>query len=157
MENKKDSPKVYLPPPLIYLTTFFAGLLMQRIVPINKEFFHAPISFIIGVVIILFALSFSILALMQFFSTNNTVVTIRGATSLQTTGIYSISRNPMYMGFLLFYTGVSFLFGNWWNMLLLPILFLVMQEYVIKREERYLTRRFGQDYLDYKSKVRRWL
>jgi protein-S-isoprenylcysteine O-methyltransferase Ste14 len=58
---------------------------------------------------------------------------------------------------LLIYTGLSFLIGNWWNLVLLPFLFLVVQEYIIKREERYLDRRFGQEYTDYKSQVGRWL
>jgi protein-S-isoprenylcysteine O-methyltransferase Ste14 len=63
----------------------------------------------------------------------------------------------MYISLLLFYTGLAFIIGNWWNFILLSLLFLVIQEYVIKREEKYLERRFGQEYLNYKSKVRRWL
>ena len=89
--------------------------------------------------------------------TKNTPVIIKSASSLQTTGIYSVSRNPMYLSLLLIYTGLAFLIGNWWNIILLPLLFLVVQEYVIKREEKYLERRFGQEYLNYKLKVRRWL
>jgi protein-S-isoprenylcysteine O-methyltransferase Ste14 len=63
----------------------------------------------------------------------------------------------MYISLLLIYTGLSFIIGNWWNLVLLPFLFLLVQEYIIKREEKYLDRRFEQEYTDYKSKVRRWL
>ena len=156
MENKKDNPGIYIPPPLFYLATFFAALLIQRLLPLNKDFFYTTTSNLIGSVIIFIGLFLSFPAIRQFSKTKNTLVTIKPANSLQTTGIYSVSRNPMYVSLLLFYTGLSFIFGNWWNLVLLPFLILIVQEYVIKREEKYLDRRFGQLYFDYKSKVRRW-
>jgi protein-S-isoprenylcysteine O-methyltransferase Ste14 len=157
MENKNDNPGIYIPPPLLYVATFFAAVLIQRLLPLNKTFFNTTTSKVIGAVIILIGLFFNFPALRQFFKTKNTVVTIKPANSLQTTGIYSVTRNPMYISLLLFYTGLSFIFGNWWNLVLLPFLILIVQEYVIKREEKYLDRRFGQQYFDYKAKVRRWL
>jgi protein-S-isoprenylcysteine O-methyltransferase Ste14 len=63
----------------------------------------------------------------------------------------------MYISLCFIYIGLSFLIGNWWNFILLPVLFILVQEYIIKREEQYLEHRFGKEYLDYKSKVRRWL
>jgi protein-S-isoprenylcysteine O-methyltransferase Ste14 len=157
MEDKKDNPGVYIPPPLLYAATFVAALLIQKILPIDNSFFYTSASKIIGSVIILIGLFFNFPALRQFFRTKNTLITIKPANSLQTTGIYSISRNPMYVSLVLIYTGLSFIIGNWWNLILLPLLFLMVQEYVIKREEKYLDRRFGQEYNDYKSKVRRWV
>ena len=157
MEGKKDHPGVYIPPPLFYVATFLVALLIQKVVPLNKDFFYTSASKIIGSIIILIALFFNFPALRQFFKTKNTLVTVKPANSLQTKGIYSVSRNPMYISLLLLYTGLSFIIGNWWNLLLLPVLFLIVQEYVIKREEKYLDRRFGQQYYDYKAKVRRWL
>ncbi|GAB3714419.1 hypothetical protein GCM10027592_54200 [Spirosoma flavus] len=85
------------------------------------------------------------------------VITSKPARSLQTGGIYSLSRNPMYLGLLLLYAGLSLLIGNVWTMLLLPFLVLIVTRYVIKREERYLERAFGHAYQSYKEKVRRWL
>ena len=157
MANENDNPGIYIPPPLLYVVTFFAAVLIQKLLPLNRAFFYNTISKIIGSVIILIGLFFNFPALRQFFKTKNTLVTIKPANSLQTTGIYSVSRNPMYISLLLFYTGLSFIMGNWWNLILLPFLILIVQEYVIKREERYLDRRFGQQYLDYKARVRRWI
>jgi len=157
MENKNDNPGIYVPPPLLYGATFFAAVLIQKILPLNKTFFYTIPSKIIGSIIILIGLFFTFPALRQFFKTRNTLVTIKPANSLQTTGIYSISRNPMYISLLLFYIGLSFILGNWWNLVVLPLLVLIVQEYVIKREEKYLSRRFGQQYLEYKAKVRRWI
>ena len=157
MENKNDNPGVYIPPPLFYVVAFFAALLLQKLVPLNKQFFYTTTSKIIGSAIILISLFFNFPALRQFFKTKNTLVTIKPANSLQTTGIYSISRNPMYVSLLLLYVGLSFIIGNWWHLILLPLLFLIVQEYIIKREEKYLDRRFGEQYFDYKTKVRRWI
>ena len=157
MENKKDNPGVYIPPPLIYAGVFLLAVLIQRLIPFEKNFFYTIASKIAGSIIIIAGVFFSFPALSQFFRTKNTLITIKPASSLQTTGIYSVCRNPMYISLLLWYTGLSFLIGNWWNFILLPLLFLIMQEYVIKREEKYLERSFGQEYLNYKSKVRRWI
>jgi protein-S-isoprenylcysteine O-methyltransferase Ste14 len=157
MGNNKDNPGIHIPPPFLYVATFFAAVLIQRLLPFSRIFFYTTTSKIIGSVIILIGLLFNFPALRQFFKTKNTLVTIKPANSLQTTGIYSVSRNPMYISLLLFYIGLSFIIGNWWNLVLLPFLFLIVQEYVIKREEKYLDRRFRQQYSDYKTKVRRWL
>jgi protein-S-isoprenylcysteine O-methyltransferase Ste14 len=157
MESKRDHPGVYLPPPIIYIAMFLAALLMQKLISFDKTFFHTTTSKLLGAVIIVIGLGFSFPALQQFFKTKNSLVTIKPANSLQTTGIYSLSRNPMYVSLLLLYTGLSFIIGNWWNLILLPVLFFVVQEYVIKREEKYLDRRFGEQYSEYKTKVRRWL
>ncbi len=157
MQNRKDNPGIKVPPPLLYLAIFLLAIVIQKILPLNKVFFYTATSKVIGIVFILIGLFFNFPALLQFIKTKNTVVTVKPANSLQTKGIYSVSRNPMYISLLLIYTGLSFLIGNWWNLVLLPFLFLVVQEYIIKREERYLDRRFGQEYTDYKSKVGRWL
>ncbi|QEC69233.1 isoprenylcysteine carboxylmethyltransferase family protein [Panacibacter ginsenosidivorans] len=157
MVNKNDHPGVYIPPPLLYAAMFFAAVQMQKLLPLSKAFFYTTTSKITGTLIILIGLLFNFPALRQFFKTKNTVVTIKPATSLQTTGIYAVSRNPMYVSLLLIYTGLWFITGNWWNVILLPLLVLILQEYVIKREEKYLNRRFGAQYLEYKARVRRWI
>ena len=157
MENKIDNPGVHIPPPMIYLAFFLIALLLQRKWPLDFSFFKTTLSKIIGALFILISLSFSITALAKFFKSKNTVITHKPATSLQTTGIYTISRNPMYISLSLLYAGLSLLLGNWWNFIVLPIIILIIQQYVIKNEEKYLKRKFGQAYEDYCSKVRRWL
>jgi protein-S-isoprenylcysteine O-methyltransferase Ste14 len=63
----------------------------------------------------------------------------------------------MYVALAIIYLGLTCLIGNWWNIIFFPLLFLVIQEYVIKSEEKYLERAFGNEYLNYKRRVRRWL
>jgi protein-S-isoprenylcysteine O-methyltransferase Ste14 len=157
MENKKDHPGIYVPPPIVYALTFLVAVFIQKKVPIDDSLFHLQLAKIVGVGLLIIALFFLIRSLRQFFLSNNTLVTIMPTNSLQTNGIYNITRNPMYLGLAIVYLGISCLIGNWWNIILFPLLLLLIQEYMIKREEKYLERRFGQVYLDYKSKVRRWI
>jgi len=63
----------------------------------------------------------------------------------------------MYLGLLLLYCGMGVLKGNWWTFILIPLLVVVVQTYVIKKEEHYLQNAFGEEYSAYKNKVRRWL
>jgi protein-S-isoprenylcysteine O-methyltransferase Ste14 len=157
MKNKKDSPGVYIPPPLFYALTFVAAIFIQRGLPIDASVFQLRITKIIGILFLVISLFFLVRSLSQFLKSKNTLILIKPATSLQTNGIYSISRNPMYVGLAIVYLGITCLIGNWWNIILFPLLLLIVQEYVIKNEEKYLDRAFGQEYLDYKNKVRRWL
>ncbi len=147
-----------MPPPFIYASVFLLAILIQWKLPIDDAILHEMPVKVIGVLIILIAIFFFLFrSLKQFFRTKNTVVTIMPASSLQTTGIYSLTRNPMYVGMTMIYLGLTCLIGNWWNVILSPVLLIIVQEYVIKREEKYLVQRFGQQYLDYKLNVRRWL
>jgi protein-S-isoprenylcysteine O-methyltransferase Ste14 len=63
----------------------------------------------------------------------------------------------MYIGLAIVYLWISCIAGNWWNFILFPLLLLTVQEYIIKREEKYLLHAFGEEYINYKHKVRRWL
>lgn len=155
--DKSKGPGVYIPPPFLYVVTFIAAVFIQKSVPIADAFFHLMAARIIGVCLLLVALFFLFNSLRQFFRTKNTVILIKRATSLQATGIYAITRNPMYVGLAILYLGIACFIGNWWNVILFPLLLLVVQEYVIKSEERYLVHEFGAEYDAYKSKVRRWL
>ena len=155
--NKSKGPGVYIPPPLFYVLIFINALFIQKEIPISDTLFHILSTKVIGIIFIISALFFLARSLRQFFQTKNTVILIKPATSLQTTGIYGITRNPMYVGMVLIYLGITCLLGNWWNIILFPLLFLIVQEYIIKHEERYLETEFGQTYIDYKKTVRRWL
>ena len=157
MENTKDSPGVFIPPPLFYVASFFLSVLLQKYFPISTSFFHSLMAGILGGICIVAGLFFSAPALGQFFRTKNTLVTIKPAASLQTNGIYSISRNPMYTGLVFIYLGLAFVAGNWWTIILLPVLVSLICYLVIFPEEEYLSRAFGESYDDYKKMVRRWI
>jgi protein-S-isoprenylcysteine O-methyltransferase Ste14 len=152
-----DNPGVVIPPPLFYIIAFLFSLLLQKFVPISSAVFHSLPFEAGGVTIVGLSLIFTIPALVQFIKTKNTVMTIRPANSLQTLGIYSITRNPMYFGLLLLYIGLTLLIGNLWTLILIPLLLIMVTQRIIKPEERYLLRAFGDAYASYKGKVRRWI
>ena len=153
----KDNPGVYIPPPLIYVAVFVIAVFLQKKTGIDHSLFKTRSILFTSIFFFVLALYFMIRSLNQFIRTKNTVVTIKAAESLQITGIYKTTRNPMYVSLVLVYLGLTCLIGNWWNIILLPLLLLVVQEYVIKREEKYLARKFGNEYMDYRQHVRRWL
>lgn len=158
MKNTRDSPGVYIPPPIIYILIFLLSFLLQGSFTIKKAFFfHSRIANIFGLLIIITGLIFAIPALRQFLKSKNTIVLIKPATSLQTSGIYSVSRNPMYLGLMFQYLGMACIFGNWWTLFLLPILIIIINYRIIIPEERYLTRAFGDEYTKYQKRVRRWI
>ncbi len=155
--NKSKGPGVYIPPPLFYVLIFLASVFIQRKLPISELLFHQTIIKIVGILFLIIALFFLVRSLRQFFLTKNTLILIKPASSLQKTGIYGITRNPMYVGLAFVYIGVACLVGNWWTFILLPFLIFIIQEYIIKREEKYLELEFGQGFRDYRSTVKRWL
>jgi protein-S-isoprenylcysteine O-methyltransferase Ste14 len=157
MKSTTDNPGVFIPPPLFYVIAFLLSLLLQKLIPINSAVFHSTALKIAGIVIAGISLVFSVPALVRFVKTKNTVVTVRPANSLQTAGIYSITRNPMYLGLLLLYTGLALLTGNWWTLIVIPLLCFAVTQRIIKPEERYLSRAFGEPYQLYRDSVRRWI
>lgn len=155
--DKSKGPGVYIPPPLFYVFTFLMAIFIQKRIPISTAIFHTPYAKVLGAIFIVTALFFLVRSLRQFFLSKNTLILIRPASSLQTTGIYSITRNPMYVGLAILYLAIACFVGNWWNVILMPFLLLLIQEYIIKREEKYLAAEFGQEYEDYKTKTPGWL
>lgn len=157
MKTKQDSPGVYIPPPLIYALTFIAAIFIQKSVYIDDALFRLRLTRGIGILFLIAAFFFLASSLAKFFKTRNTVILIKPASSLQTDGVYAISRNPMYVGLLFIHLGITCFIGNWWNIILIPLLIFIMQAYVIKSEEKYLERAFGNEFIEYKKRVRRWL
>lgn len=158
MKSTKDSPGVFIPPPLFYAVFFLLSFLLQGYFTIRGAFFfHTHWANIIGTLFYFTGVAFIFPAAFEFVKSKNTVITAKPASTLQTTGIYSYSRNPMYVGLILIYLGLTFQFGNWWTLILLPLLIVFITYVVIHPEERYLERAFGTDYTEYKKRVRRWI
>lgn len=79
------------------------------------------------------------------------------SSSLVQTGIYRVTRNPMYLGFLLWLVGWAVFLANAVGFVFLPLFVLYMNRFQIGPEERALNGIFGQEFEVYKRKVRRWL
>ena len=154
---RRDHAGVYIPPPMIYVATFFLSLGLQRVVPLPSAWLETDAARTARWVIVAVGLLILFSALRRFAISRNTLITVKPAKSLETTGIYAVTRNPMYLALLIMFTAIAFFKGNSWTFLMIAPLLFVVQAYVIRKEEQYLQRAFGEAFSHYKSKVRRWL
>ena len=154
-EISTDHSGVVVPPPLIYVAFFVVGMGLQRYVPMPR----LPIGTgrVFGALLVLSWLLLTTWSFRRFWASGTSVVPVRPTTALVMEGPYRFTRNPMYLGLLLLYVGVACWFGLVWPLLLAPVLVWVIGVSVIGREERYLTRKFGDEYRRYQAQVRRWL
>ena len=150
-----DNAGVKLPPPLIYALPLVAAWLIEKgiALPLPASGDPRPLGWTL---IVLGALC-TFPAAAAFLAARTAIVPVRPATTLVTSGLYRVTRNPMYLGFTIAYVGVTLLLGNWWAVIFLPLVLWAMHPLVIFREERYLDARFGEAYRDYRSRVRRWI
>jgi protein-S-isoprenylcysteine O-methyltransferase Ste14 len=94
------------------------------------------------------------------FSDKRTTVnplTPSASSSIVSSGVYRVSRNPMYLGFLLALAGWALYLSNAGAALLLPAFVAYITQYQIKPDERALLAKFGSEFAQYMSRVRRWL
>ena len=154
-EREANNPGVIAKPPLIYLAFLLIGLVLGYVWPVgfspgNARYTAGSALIVIGVVI-------QAVALRQFKKAGTRHETDKPATALVTGGLFRYSRNPIYVSLTLIYAGIAILANNLWVLILLIPLHAVMQYGVIRREERYLERKFGEEYGRYKVAVRRWI
>ncbi len=95
-------------------------------------------------------------SLFQRMGTSVNPMRPQNASTLVVGGLYRFTRNPMYLGFLLIQIGVAIFFHNFASFLAVPLFVLYMTRYQIIPEERFLAAKFGDAYLAYKQRVRRW-
>jgi protein-S-isoprenylcysteine O-methyltransferase Ste14 len=112
---------------------------------------------IAGVAILLVGLIILVAAFIQFRRARTTIMPYKPTTAIIERWPYSFTRNPIYLAMAVIYIGIAIFFNSLWPFLLLPLVMLVMQRGVIEREERYLEGKFGSDYVEYRSRVPRWL
>lgn len=102
---------------------------------------------------------FCLLGVLAFRRANTTVDPRypEKAACLVVVGIYGVSRNPMYLGFLFMLLGFAFFLQNYAAFIVLPFFIIYLQYFQIRPEERYMQEKFGDDFTQYTARVRRWL
>ncbi len=153
--ESQDRAGMIAPPAFIYLIPLAIGLLVQWIYPIRA----LPTPFAIGIGLLLIAASVPIvISALRAFSRAKTGFLLRNPTSaIVTNGPYRFSRNPTYVSLTLFCGGIGFLVNSLWVLIMVVPAVTVIHFGVIKREERYLEAKFGDEYREYKATVRRWV
>jgi protein-S-isoprenylcysteine O-methyltransferase Ste14 len=150
-----DNPGVIAPPPLIYAGALAIGLLANR--RYRLAFLPRGLSRVLGWPLIFGGLVIGTLGFREMKRAGTNVDPREPTTAIVTGGPYRFTRNPLYLSLTLIYGGITTLANALPAALLLPIVLAIMRRGVIEREERYLERKFGDEYLDYKGRVRRWI
>jgi protein-S-isoprenylcysteine O-methyltransferase Ste14 len=153
-----DTAGVIAPPPLIALATLVIGVAGDWLLPLNvlASVLNWPARIGIGAVLLLAGGALVVVGEQAFKQVGTNVKPWRPSLALATTGIYAHLRNPMYVGAILILTGLAAaLASDWMAVLLLPMA-LLLHFGVVRREERYLEAKFGEDYRRYKASVPRY-
>lgn len=155
MEQKSNHAQVIVNPFLIYIASALIALALQKIVPL--PFWEKTTAQGIGAALIISNLIAGLPALLGMISVRTSPNPNRPTTALVLSGAFRISRNPMYLGLLLVYSGVVTILQLPWGLIFLPLVIWLLTIWVVIPEEKYLEKKFGTEYLNYKSKVRRWI
>jgi protein-S-isoprenylcysteine O-methyltransferase Ste14 len=110
-----------------------------------------------GLVLIAAGVFLILWAMLTFVRARTAILPMRPASQIVDHGPYRISRNPMYTGMSAAYLGVMLLLNWGWALVMFPGVLAALYRFVIEREEAYLTAEFGEDYLSYCRRVRRWI
>jgi protein-S-isoprenylcysteine O-methyltransferase Ste14 len=154
-QSSPHGPGVRIHPPLIYASSILVGIGIDRLAPLQMPFgLHGPVysGGILALVLLLAGL-----CIYEFHKAGTDVRPDRPDSALITSGPYCHSRNPLYLGLTLVQVAAAAWFDNAWVLAMTAVSVVVISRYAIRREEHYLERLFGESYLDYKQRVRRWI
>ena len=146
---------IKIPPPLLVLilviSNYFSSKKIDLILLPNQNLISFII-FLIGVLIL-------INPIFKFIKSKTTIdpIKFKKVNKLITSGIYKYSRNPMYLGFLMIVISTSIFYLNIFSIITPIFFYFWINRFQIKREEIFLTEKFGKEYLLYMTKTRRWI
>ena len=110
-----------------------------------------------GVVLVVLGLTFIVLARRELARQGQPTDPGLPTSKLVTTGVFSVSRNPLYLGGICLLAGIAFVLNLPWSLVLLLPAFVTCHYLLVAPEERYLAAKFGIEYAQYAASVRRWL
>jgi protein-S-isoprenylcysteine O-methyltransferase Ste14 len=148
-------PDVIALPPLILGAAIALGLILNYFWP-AKVLAHS-LAVPLGILIIFVAAAIGLWAVREMVTASTPLDVRKRSTRIVTSGVFQQSRNPIYLGMVLLCTGIAFLVDSLWLLGLVPLFAAILQKGVIEPEEAYLERNFGEEYLRYKARVRRWI
>ena len=142
-------------PPLVYLISLVSGAGIQLATPF--PFLAGELAVPLGAPLVVVAIALFAYSVTTFRAAGTPVPARKPTTVIVRTGPYRFSRNPIYQAFSLLQLGIAIWVNSVWLLATLVGAVALIHYFVIRREEQYLERRFGAQYLDYKASVRRWL
>lgn len=158
MSDTKARPNRIPWPPIIYLAAAAVSILAHVFLPL--PWLGAPLSdllFAAGWLLIVAAVAMDVAAMRAMSRAKTTIMPHRASEHLVTSGPFSFTRNPIYLGNTLLMIGIGLISGVVWFLLFAVIASFTTQKLAIEREEKHLQARFGKRYSDYAKRVRRWV
>ena len=144
-------------PPLIFLRFLVAATVLEAFVPLPFLAAHALARYLASAALAAGGFVMIGMGTRRFVAAGTNIPPYLPTTALVVDGIYGRTRNPLYLGTTLVYLGLSVAAGSLWAIVLVVPLLWVINVGVVAREERYLERKFGDEYRAYKARVRRWV
>ena len=149
---------VVVKPPILFAGAVLLGCLLSWIVPLGPGLGSANTrGLAAGGAIALFGFALMAVSVRQFRQAGTSVIPGEPSTVLLEIGPYRFTRNPIYIGFVIFYFGLAIMLTSAWMLLLLIPVLIILQRGVVEREEAYLQAQFGEAYRKYLARVPRWL
>lgn len=142
-------------PPLVYLISIASGVLLQLATP--WPFLSGMVAVPLGAAFVVIAIALFSYSVAKFWAVGTPVPARKPTTVIVRTGPYRFSRNPIYLAFSLLQLGIAIWLNSLWLLGTLVGAVALIHYVVIRKEEQYLERKFGAEYLAYKTTVRRWL
>ncbi len=142
-------------PPTYFLGAIILAVAVHFILPV-QQLLHFPRR-LIGLLPLLLGILLNLLADQAFKKHDTTVKPFEESTALVTSGVFSFTRNPMYLGMTLILFGVAAMLGSATAFLVVLLLAALLDRVFIIPEEEMLDETFGEQFRQYRGRVRRWL
>lgn len=155
LSPEEDKPGVPMPPPLFFVIPLLLAFAIEWLMP--TSFATGALRWTLGGALVVAGLALAVAGYATQKRAGTDPIPFNPSTTIVANGPYRFTRNPMYLGFALAALGIANLGDSLWALLALPIGLVLIDRLVIVREERYLERKFGEGYLSYKRRVRRWI
>ncbi|MBU2622987.1 MAG: isoprenylcysteine carboxylmethyltransferase family protein [Proteobacteria bacterium] len=156
-DDIKDRAAIHTPPPLIFFACLGMGILLEYSFPFRFITGAWPLRIIIGCFLLLVSGLMAVSAFIALIKNKTPFNPAKPTKKIVCEGSFRFSRNPLYLALLLLLSVAAVMAGSIWLVLALLILFILLERFAVRPEEKYLTDKFGEDYLNYKASVRRWL
>src|SRR4051812_9393381 len=156
MQETTEHPGVPIHPPLFFLSALLLGVVIDdRLRPL--PIFGHDRWRLFGLVAVVAGIGIVTAGRRVMVRHGTNVNPTQPTTTIVEAGPFRFTRNPLYCGLTLLYVGLSLVLNTWWSLFLLVPVWLVMHFAVVRREEAYLERKFGQTYVAYRERVRRYV
>ena len=154
----RDYADVVVKPPILFAGAVLVGCLLSWIVPLGPGLGSANArALAVGGSLALIGFALMGLSVREFRRAGTSVIPGEPSTVLLESGPYRFTRNPIYIGFVIFYFGLAIMLTSAWMLVLLIPVLIILQRGVVEREEAYLQAKFGEAYRKYQARVPRWL